>query len=785
MTTWGTRITARARAGADGPARGGLRAAFVALWAAAAVAGTAQAQDGEPPRVTSVGTSSGEQRTTVAEMAAIVVLASEDEERFLPGAGTYVPTAQIRQQGYDDVNRVMRRVPGVVVRPEDGFGLFPNLSLRGVDPARAAKVTVMEDGVLAAPAPYAAPSAYYSPTTGRMHAIEVLKGSSQLRFGPHTTGGVVNYVSTPIPSEWRGYVRATVGGDGETRLFGNWGGWYDTKAFGRFGILLEGYRRESDGFKRIDRAPDFSSGDDTGFTKTEPMIKLAWEPDTDDWFHRVELKWGKSDLDANETYTGLSEEDFEDDPYRRYAASRFDNIETEQYRRYLRWYAEPCDEIDFTFTLYANSFERDWFKLHDVRDAGGSRISVSEALARRGSHLATLRGQAAGELRVRHNARTYYSKGWEGSGNFRFATGDVRHTVHGGVRLHEDRIRRFQRNEILTQGANGAITARNPGIPGDAGNRRQKTDSFAWWLQDTIEIDRLTLVPGVRSEHLRLDHTDFDDLSTEGRDRMTMDAFGIGGTYEVDESWTFFGGVHEGFSPPSPRARVKDELDEETSTGWELGVRYEDPDRALRATATLFRTDLDDLIVIDNVGGAGTGDSENVGEIRTQGLELSVRWDAGRAYDRGYQNPWFLTATFTDAELRSDASSTDSESVFAGGEKGADVPYVPEWSVSAGTGFEQGPWSLEVTGTYVDATYTTASNTSRQVAPDGTPNSRFGKTDSYFVVDVSGRYQASENVAIVGGIQNLLDREYLVSRHPHGPRPGKPLFGWFGVEIEF
>ena len=187
--------------------------------------------------------------------------------------------------------------------------------------------------------------------------------------------------------------------------------------------------------------------------------------------------------------------------------------------------------------------------------------------------------------------------------------------------------------------------------------------------------------------------------------------------------------------------------------------------------------------MIDNVGGVGSGDNENFGEVTSSGVELAVQYDAGIANGWGLRNPWYLSMTWTNAEQQNDARSTDAESVFSFGKKGNKVPYIPELTASLGTSVELSRWGLSVSGNYVSETWTSASNVDQPIDGNGNPDARFGKTDSYFVTDLSAFYRIGDNVRLFGGVQNLFDEQYLVSRQPHGPRGGMPQFAYAGIEV--
>src|SRR5690606_15308641 len=104
----------------------------------------------------------------VTEFDRMSVIGDPDVLDRVPGSTHLITAEDLARFDYDDIHRVLRRVPGVYVVEEEGLGLRPNIGMRGSGTSRSGRITLLEDGVLIAPAPYAAPSAYYFPTTARM-----------------------------------------------------------------------------------------------------------------------------------------------------------------------------------------------------------------------------------------------------------------------------------------------------------------------------------------------------------------------------------------------------------------------------------------------------------------------------------------------------------------------------------------------------------------------------------------------------------------------------------------
>src|SRR5690349_16413053 len=116
----------------------------------AAAGGPAVAAAAATPAVTETASAAAEPEDAGAPGASaedgIVVLVARIKRTT--GSVHVVGEETLERYKYDEPHATLQLVPGIYVRTEDGFGLRPNIGIRGAISDRSSKVALMEDGVL-------------------------------------------------------------------------------------------------------------------------------------------------------------------------------------------------------------------------------------------------------------------------------------------------------------------------------------------------------------------------------------------------------------------------------------------------------------------------------------------------------------------------------------------------------------------------------------------------------------------------------------------------------------
>ncbi|MDI6045636.1 TonB-dependent receptor family protein [Flavobacterium yafengii] len=695
------------------------------------------------------------------------IVGSKFKAKNKAGSTYFISPKELKTFNYDDVSRILRTVPGISIQEEEGFGLRPNIGMRGTSPDRSSKITLMEDGVLIAPAPYAAPAAYYFPTVNRMQSFEILKGGSQIQYGPYTTGGAINMVSTQIPNRLKARVVASIGSFNTKKTYVNIG---DERE--NFGYVLEYNNRNSDGFKKID-----NSSKNTGFQGNDYVAKFRINTDADaKVFQSLTAKVQYSEDFANETYLGLTEDDYNNSPYRRYAGSNEDYIDTEHKQIMLTHFIKPSQNFNITTKAYKNDFARNWYKLDALR-LGTTKVGINSILTNPTTYnaeylaLTGASNTADNALLVKANNRIYEAKGIQSVANYNFGTGALKHDLDFGFRYHEDFEDRFQWVDGYAM-QNGVMNRTSNGTPGTDENRITKAEAIAAHVLYTITYDKFTFSPGIRYENINLESINYgsNDISRAGtsvvkaNNRSDVWIPGMGILYKINEDYNVFTSIHKGFSPPG--AKVGE--DAENSINSELGFRFHK--NAFYGELIGYYNDFSNLQGSDNMsgGGTGTGDLFNAGAAIVKGIEISATYEIQNNPERGYKLPLTFSYTLTDTKLNSDFNSP----IWGNVTRGDEIPYIAKNQFALTAAFETEKFNLAISGKYVDAF--------RTVTGTGSIPSQ-NKVNNNFIVDFSAKYHLSQKVSLMSNIINLMDRKYAVSRVPAGLRPGMPFSINFGI----
>lgn len=701
----------------------------------------------------------------------VSIIGQSEKLTRVSGSAHRVEEKALEEQKYDDVHRVLKQVPGVYVRDEDGQGLRPNIGLRGANSDRSAKVTLMEDGVLMAPAPYAAPAAYYFPLTSRLVGVEVFKGPASIQYGPNTIGGAINLMTRPTPSQGHiGGLDLSIGMFNTNKTQAYYG--YGTD---RIGFLIEGARVQSDGFKELD------GGGLTGFDKRDMMFKAHWATNPDgEIYHRLDLKLGYTDESSQETYLGLTQEDFEAQPYRRYTASQLGAMNWWRTQAKLDYSLFVGDHLDLKLTFYRHDFSRVWEKLDDL----GGDLRLADALSnpnapRFTSALELLRGERDSDLSdpndvliVGRNDRVFLSQGLQMSAQWRAGSTWLKNNLSIGARLHQDQVERDQ-----SQRPYGLIQGTMI-VQGEAVDTRQDIGSataISAFLFDQIQLgERFRLTPGLRMESYQTsleDRTQAQVTLSEGDEMILLP--GIGLWWGFNDYAGVLAGVHKGFSPLSPGLTGK--ADPEVSLNYEVGARWHS--RILSGELIGFYNDYRNLVgTCTQSAGCGMNELDeqfNAGRAGVLGGELVLH--SAFKLPAAILAHLQLTYTWTRARFLENFSSGFAQ-WGADVKSGDELPYLPEHQGSLKLSLERNAFGLGGVYTYVSQM--------RDRAGSGEPSAN-ELIPAQSLLDLNAYYQASKAGRIYLTLDNALNQSFIASRRPFGARPTKPLLFKMGYQHKF
>lgn len=701
------------------------------------------------------------------EIDTVTIIGKRADAADIPGSAHVIDSEELAEFGQSDVLRVLRSVPGVYVQEEDGFGLRPNIGIRGSGLDRSGRIALLEDGVLIAPAPYAASSAYYFPTQRRMSAIEVLKGPAAVTVGPRTTGGAMNMISTPIPKEMSANADLRLGSHELLDAHVNVGNRGD-----RFSWLLETVQAQSAGFKTIDGPV----GGDTGFNIKDYIAKLQVDSDpASRVYQSLRIKLGHTNQISDETYLGLTDADFAANPYHRYAASANDIFQS-RHRQYQATYViDTAKNWRGEMTVYHNDFARNWYKTQSVNGVSLNDVLIDPATY--ASEYGYLTGATSADdaIQIRANNREYFSKGVQAKIEWELGFGETDISLNTGLRLHADKEDRFQHQDGYRM-ADGLLVLTTAAAGGSQTNRVSTAKVTSLYVDSQIRTRAWIFTPGIRFEDIALTRYDYattDPTRAQGPTRVRSNSTqvlipGAGALYRLNDEWRLLAGVHKGFNPPAPGSSAH----EESSINLEAGVRYSSD--ALSFEAIYFRNDYGNLVgtVTDSTGGGGQiGDQFDGGEVLVSGLELSADYAIEA---RAFKFPIGMNYTWTNAAEFRNAFDSGFEP-WGQVEVGDALPYIPEHQLRVTAGIKHERFRTTLAANVVGRMRTKAG----QGAYD--PRETI---ESHVVWDMIATWRFTEHLSTYLKIDNLLNETYIAARRPAGVRPGLPRTAYIGLTYQ-
>jgi Fe(3+) dicitrate transport protein len=301
---------------------------------------------------------------------------------------------------------------------------------------------------------------------------------------------------------------------------------------------------------------------------------------------------------------------------------------------------------------------------------------------------------------------------------------------------------------------------------------RGSTEAHAIYLDDRIDIGRWTITPGIRYEMIDSEQSNkINGVRYQGSYNTALPALNV--MYHLTDQWNLYANTEGSFGSVQysqmPNRVSSGEVKPEKARTWELGTRYDSGD--LQAEIGVF------LINFDNQYESNqTNDSVIArGETRHQGVETSVRYALDGLSPALAGFDVHASYAFVDATIRED-----------GPNKGNQVPFSSRHKGNLGVGYTEGPWQLNLDGSFQSSQYADNANTHAESADGST-----GRIPGYMLVSTRAGYDFGpqlSNLKLAVGVKNLFNREYYTRSfddNNKGKYVGEPRTLYVQTSVEF
>ncbi len=680
---------------------------------------------------------------------------SPRKHRKLPGTMSMLEPETVDLIKPVGTQELLELIPGINGYADDGFGNSRlSIGIRGLNPRRSARVLILEDGVPIQPALYIYPNAYYNPPADRIDAVEVIKSSAALRYGPQTMGGVINY-TTRKPDGTKGLAnQLTVGNNGYYSAFSEWRGIGNPEKIVSDVQLLY---KHGDGFR-----------ENNAFDQANGTVKTLFQLSTEKTLY---LKLNGNFENLNATYTGLTEYSFQTDP--NFNPKEDDNFKILRTSLDLIYTNKISTNLVSNTTMYTSVFDRRWWREDDifVRPAAfetGNLVPVP--YFQTGDLVRTGNGKSNFGI-----LRTFYVGGIEQ--NYTLNHGIVGNLARAdiGGRVHWERFIDDKKTGNAPDARDGVYYTGTPDSEEDpvkivGQSHHYETLALALYAKEQMNFKRLTLTPGLRFEVFKQDRVDRLRGSVLADKVSSVLLPGIGANYEFGH-FNLFGGIHRGYTAPSSGAlKITNfgqnidagglDLKPEKSWNMELGFRSWVPGVVVEVAGFLIK--VEDLVA----AGRGTA-FKNLGKVDLSGIEMAATLDLSEFVsilpdlNLSYT---YLQTNIVDGIVKSATIAGNVDVALNGNE----LPYAPRHTFTVGLAKRIGDVvRMRADMRFVDEIFTDFENLEQTFNRGDT-----GPIPSYAIVNAGIDYKLTKQWQIFLTTKNIFDHVYIGSRlHSNAGQP--------------